>query len=263
MFYGKLVAGLIGLMVAGVLGLLIGLALGHAFDRGLAGVLRFGSPEHVARVRAAFFQTCFQLLGYLAKADGRVSETEVAHTEQLFRQMGLTADQRSQAIRYFKAGSAPDFDPEPVIASFIEISHGQRQLRQTLLLFLVSMALADHQLEASERAVLERLASLLGYSAAQLDQLLRMVQAQDHFHTGTQGGPAADGSLEDAYAALGVSPDVDDRQLKRAYRKLMSEHHPDKLIARGVPEDMLKVATERAQEIQAAYEMIRRSRGGR
>jgi DnaJ like chaperone protein len=125
------------------------------------------------------------------------------------------------------------------------------------------MALADHQLEASERAVLERLASLLGYSAAQLDQLLRMVQAQDHFHTGTQGGPAADGSLEDAYAALGVSPDVDDRQLKRAYRKLMSEHHPDKLIARGVPEDMLKVATERAQEIQAAYEMIRRSRGGR
>ncbi len=70
-------------------------------------------------------------------------------------------------------------------------------------------------------------------------------------------------SLDDAYAALGVDSSVTDKELKRAYRKLMSENHPDKLIARGVPADMVKLATEKSQEIQAAYEMVRKSRGGR
>ena len=66
--------------------------------------------------------------------------------------------------------------------------------------------------------------------------------------------------LADAYLALGVSRDCDDRSLKRAYRRLMSEHHPDKLIAQGVPEDMVKLGTEKSQEIQAAYELIRKQR---
>lgn len=262
MFYGKLVAGLIGLLVAGPLGLLLGLLLGHAFDRGLLRTLQFGSPERIARIQKSFFDTCFLLLGHVAKADGRISEREVEHTETLFRQMGLDGEQRQEAIRLFKQGAAQGFDPGPVIAEFLHVCHGQRRLTQTLLLFLISLALADHALEPAEREVLGRLAGLLGYSEAQLDQLLNMARAQEHFHgergaTGVQPGT----SLDDAYAALGVSPDVDERHLKRAYRKLMSEHHPDKLIARGVPEDMLKVATERAQEIQGAYDMIRRSRG--
>jgi DnaJ like chaperone protein len=105
-----------------------------------------------------------------------------------------------------------------------------------------------------------RIAGLLGVHPAQLDQLLHMARAQAHFH-GHSGGTAEPGTrLEDAYAALGVSSEVNDRDLKRAYRKLMSEHHPDKLIARGVPEDMLKLATEKSQEIQSAYEMIRKHR---
>lgn len=262
MFYGKLVAGIIGLIVAGPLGLLIGLVLGHAFDRGLLRTLQFGSPEQIVRIQKSFFETCFLLLGHVAKADGRVSEQEVEHTETLFRQMGLDGEQRAEAIRLFKRGTASDFDPAPVVAGFLQVCQGQRRLRQTLLLFLLSLALADHALQPEEHAVLGRLAGLLGYSEAQLDQLLNMARAQEHFH-GEQGaaGVQPGTRLEDAYAALGVSPDADDRHLKRAYRKLMSEHHPDKLIARGVPEDMLKVATERAQEIQGAYDMIRRSRG--
>jgi len=263
MFYGKLVAGLIGFLAAGLVGLVLGLLLGHAFDRGLLRTLHYGSPEQIARTQKSFFDTCFLLLGHVAKADGRVTETEVAHTEALFRQMGLDMRQRQEAIGLFKRGAAADFDPEPVVVDFLRVCHGQRRLRQTLLLFLISLALADDTQEGAERSVLGRLIGLLGYRDGHLEQLLNMTRAQEHFHgeRGAPGGVQPGTSLRDAYAALGISEDIDDRGLKRAYRKLMSEHHPDKLIARGVPEDMLKVATERAQEIQVAYDMIRKSRG--
>jgi len=87
-----------------------------------------------------------------------------------------------------------------------------------------------------------------------------MAQAQEHFHSGDSFGAQPGTSMEDAYTALGVAADVSDRELKQAYRKRMSENHPDKLIAKGVPEHMVKLATERSQEIQAAYEMIKKTR---
>jgi DnaJ like chaperone protein len=262
MFYGKLIAGLLGLLLGGPIGLLIGLLLGHTFDQGLARTLQFGTPEHLERVKRRFFETTFQLQGYLAKADGRISEEEIAHTEEVIRQMGLDAAQRRQAIELFRRGAAPDFQLEPVMAGFLELCGSQKQLQQTLLVFLVSLALADQHLDAAERAALGRIAGLMNIHPAQLEQVLRMAEAQSHFH-GYSGGAAEPGTrLEDAYAALGVDADVSDRDLKRAYRKLMSEHHPDKLIARGVPDDMLKLATEKSQEIQSAYEMIRKQRAG-
>src|SRR5690606_26954415 len=118
--YGKLVAGLLGLLVAGPIGLVIGVALGHLFDRGLLQTLRAGSPEAIARARENFFETLFLLLGHLAKADGRVSEEEVAHTEEIFRQMRLDAGQRQRAIELFRRGAAPDFDLVGTLATFRE-----------------------------------------------------------------------------------------------------------------------------------------------
>jgi len=261
MIYGKLIGGLIGLLVGGFFGLLIGLFIGHSFDRALSKTLLFGSPDNIERIKSSFFETTFLLSGYLAKADGRVSQQEIEHTEQVFNQMGLSAEQRKRAIELFRQGSSADFQVEPAVAAFLQTCGPQRQLQQTLLLFLISLALADHKIEPAEHAALARIATLMGLGVAQLEQLLRMAQAQEHFHG--QGGFAAQPgtSLEDAYTALGVNSGVNDKDLKRAYRKLMSEHHPDKLIAKGVPEDMVKLATERSQEIQAAYEMVRKHRG--
>ena len=222
--------------------------------------LGFGSAGNIERIKASFFETTFLLSGYLAKADGRVSEQEIEYTEQLFRQMNLGEEQRKRAIELFRQGAAAGFQIEPVISAYLQACGAQRQLQQTLLLYLVALALADHQIEAGEQAALERIAVLMGFGAAQLEQLLRMARAQEQFHS-KEGFAARPGtSLKDAYAALGVEQNVSDRELKQAYRRRISENHPDKLIARGVPEAMIKLATERSQEIQAAYEMIRKTR---
>jgi DnaJ like chaperone protein len=259
-FYGKLVAGLIGLLVAGPIGLLIGLFIGHLFDRGLRKMALFASPEHLARVRHSFFDTTFLLLGHLAKADGQITRHEIDHTEMIIAQLQLDADQRREAIEKFREGARPEFQLEPALSAFLEVCGSHPQLRRTLLVFLLSLALADHHIDAAEHAALARVSQLLGFSSAELERLLAMVQAQESFHrqAGQPAAPAA--SLADAYAALGVSASDSDQVIKRAYRKLMSANHPDKLIARGVPEDMIRIATEKSQEIQAAYDMIKRER---
>ncbi len=261
MVFGKLIAGAIGLLAGGIPGLLIGLIIGHAFDRGLSRTLGAGSPENLALIQARFFETTFRLLGYLAKADGRISQQEVDHTEAVIRQMGLGADQRQRAIDLFREGAAAEFDPAAAVSGFNEICGAHPLLRQTLLTSLIALALADgHQLQDAERAALQRVAGFMGVDPAQLARLLQMMQAQEQFHDQDREQSGGEDAIAAAYRALGVDADCDEKTLKRAYRKLMSQHHPDKLIAQGVPESMIRLATEKSQEIQSAYELVRRHR---
>lgn len=261
MIFGKIIGGLLGLLAGNVIGLVIGVLVGHAFDRGLFKAMRFASPQNIKRIRDCFFDTTFLLAGYLAKVDGQVSEAEIAHAEQLFQQLNLDTEQRRRAIQQFKQGSGANYKIEPTISAFLETCGPQAQLIQTLLLFLISQAHADEEVTSAETAALFRIAQLFGLSAVQLERLLNMAKAQQRFHNSGSGAQSSGTSIESAYAALGVESSIGDKELKRAYRKLMSEHHPDKLIAKGLPEAMIRVATERSQEIQAAYEMARKHRG--
>jgi DnaJ like chaperone protein len=262
MIFGKLVAGLLGLLLAGPFGALVGLLLGHWFDRGLQHSLGFGSPEQLARIQESFFETSFLLLGHVAKADGRISEAEIAHAESIMQELGVQGKQREAAIGLFKRGSAVDFQLQETLANFMRDCSGHRRVPHTMLVFLVSLALADGVIDKAERKVLQTISTQLGYSAAAFEQMLRMIEAQSHFHNYQPSDSPRGDQLADAYLALGVESSCSDRELKRAYRKLMSQHHPDKLIAQGVPEEMIKVATEKSQEIQAAYELLSRQRRG-
>lgn len=263
MWIGKLIAGLLGYLVGGFFGGIVGVLIGHQFDRGLHGVLRPMSSQQRHLIQRVFFETVFRLLGHLAKADGRISEAEIQHTEQLMSGMGLTSEHRRQAIIFFKEGAAADFSLENALQRFQDVCAGHNNIRRMLLNYLISQALADGELHSAEESILRRVAEKMGFSAALFDQLLKMIRAQSRFRDYKASDPAAPGGsdqLASAYAALGVTPQSSDSEIKRAYRKLISENHPDKLIGQGVPADMVKLATERTQEIQRAYELIRSSR---
>lgn len=268
---GKLIGGLIGFVLFNFPGLLIGLFLGHAYDSsrgGSFGVGGFGNAPHPDAQRL-FFETLFRLLGHLAKADGRVSEAEIEQAEALMRQSGLTSEHRQQAINLFKEGTQPGFDIDRQLAEFLTACGRNTRLKQTLLVYLITMAHADGQIDQAERMVLERVASTLGIPGMVLAQLINMVGAQAHFRSGgggysgyqqSTGHRPSQNELDLAYQALGVSSSSSDAEIKKAYRKLMSENHPDKLMGQGVPEDMVKMATERSKEISKAYDLIKEAR---
>lgn len=258
MFYGKLLGAVFGYLAAGLIGAIVGFIVGHFFDKGLAAARSIGSPEHNAAVERAFFNTVFTVMGHLAKADGRISEEEIDGAEQMMTALGLTPEHRREAIELFKRGAAPDFQLEPQISEFIQQCATRPELKNLLLEYLLNIALADGVLHDAEREVLERIAGYLGIDARQFAQLLDMLSAQRRFQQ--RDVESAPDALAAAYRALGVAPEASDAEVKTAFRRLMSQHHPDKLIAQGVPDDMIKLATAKAQEIQAAYALIERSR---
>jgi len=267
MWAGRLIGTVLGYITFGIFGAILGFIIGGLFDRGLQNSRALGgfgqpSAEALEHVQAVFFKTVFSLMGHLAKADGRVSEEEVAHTEAFMAQLGMTADHRREAIALFQNGAATDFSLDNTLSEFMAVCGRHQNLRQMLLVYLIGVALADGTLDRTEEAVLGRVAEAVGYSRVAFEQLLSMIRAQDQFsrqhYNGTR--PASASDIEAAYRALGVDRNANDRELKKAYRRLMSEFHPDKLMGQGVPEDMIKVATERSQEVQVAYDMIRKQR---
>lgn len=207
------------------------------------GALRSARPSPVV--------VLFTLLGRLAKIDGRVCESEIALCEQLMQRLGLDRNARRLAIEAFHAGKNPDHDLTPVYVML-------RGLRAQAPLFLevfVEMAFADGRLDPAERQLLGKYAWMLGVREAGLERLLE--RRSGSRRSGASSGPAT----IDPYAVLGVDRRASDSEIRHAFRKLISQHHPDKLAARGAAPEVVRLAQERSQQIIAAYEQIKSRRG--
>jgi len=267
--WGKILGFLFGFMLSKTLiGALIGLWLGHIFDRGrgfnfngLAG----GKEDDVSR-QAAFFYTTFSVMGHVAKAKGQVTSHEIAFASAYMDKLGLSSDLREQAQDAFREGKSSDFPLKDRLVKFKRLMGSRQDLLLMFLEIQIQVAFSDGDLDRSERSVLHTIANFLGYSAHELDNLLEMIIAGTSFHQqqagsgyrqqGTGNIPASGQQLANAYKVLGVNESADMTVIKKAYRKLMSQHHPDKLIAKGLPPAMMESAKEKTQEIQGAYDLI-------
>jgi DnaJ like chaperone protein len=255
----KIIGLIAGYYFAGIFGAFFGFLIGWFVDR----VRNYGTgganPLQNTLRQTVFLETLFISAGRLAKADGRVSEAEIAHTEALINKLGMSQEHRTQAIALFKRGIDLDTDLAAVCERFMSVCGQTRSLREVLLSFLITLALADSHLHPTEEALLADIAARLGYDPTSFRHLMGMVLNQSHFVAGV---PNNENALEDAYNALGVTPENTDSEIKRAYRKLMSQYHPDKLTGQGLPDDMIALATEKTKEIQLAYDLIQKTRAG-
>jgi len=266
-WWGKLVGGAFGYMLGGPLGAVLGAALGHRFDKGLEGLPNEGPAWDAGdqeRVQTAFFTTTFSVMGHLAKADGRVSPDEIRLAEAVMSQMSLSSEMRQTAIRLFNEGKAADFPLDEVVEQFRQECHRRHTLIQMFVEIQIQAAFADGQMDKREEAVLLHVCRLLRVPEFTFRLLIQRVRAETHY-AGAGGGrrtpPPQGPSLSDAYAILNVKPEAGDQEVKRAYRRLISQHHPDKLVSKGLPEEMMKMAAQKTDEIKKAYERIKEARG--
>lgn len=263
-------------MVGGPLGALLGAAVGHNLDRGNDKTAEAVSDE---RARGTFLATTFQLLGYVAKADGRVSEQEIAAARAVMDHLQLNTVQRRAAIECFTEGKGADFAADAAIQAFRHAYRGHPMLAQRLVGMLLNVAYADGGLHPQTQSRLASVAEGLGVARLQFETLHTLFRAQrwtQHQHqeqrhagsgySGQQSGhgprPAtAVNSLSQAYKILGLASSASAEEIKLAYRRLLKRHHPDKLAADQVSPAELKKATEKTRELTAAYERIREARG--
>ena len=264
-WWGKIAGGAFGFILGGPLGALLGTVLGHTMDRGLDIVSQEAelAPGDTERVQTAFFTATFLVMGRVAKADGRITKDEVALAEAIMSRMELGVEMRRAAIGLFEQGKAADLPLNDIIEQFRRECHRRVILIQMFIEIQLQAAYADNVLDPAEEELLLSICEKLGIPEFLFRRLERMVQAERHAEArGTSGG--ADRfrpTLEDAYAILNISRDASDAEVKKAYRRLTSQHHPDKLVAKGLPEEMMKMAAHKTHEIRQAYEQVKEARG--
>lgn len=250
-WYGKFIGGTIGLFTGGPFGAIAGAAIGHHFydarnedsSRERERVRYEGHTDNERR-QASFFLALFSILGKLAKADGRITREQGEAVISFLDRMGVTGSQRSFAIKVFNEAKNTPYSVEDLAREFAQITRGRPDLRESMMDMLFEIALTDGHLHPGEEEVIRSVAAVLGFAPHDL-QTIRNRHMAGEEHT---------------YAALGLTPDATDDEIRRTYRQLVQEYHPDRIVSQGMPQEFVEYATERFQEIQRAWEVLRKKR---
>ena len=249
--WGKILGAFFGFLLGNFIGLLLGLYFGHKFDV----AWRNAAQGRVIGSRASkrsYFLATYAVMGHLAKAKGHVTEQDIRIAATFMDAMKLQGQTRIDAQDAFRDGKDPEFPLEDVLRQVRQYCNGQYDLLRLFLEIQIQVAFTDEHIHPAEYHILVTVAQGLGFSRAELEAALSRAQ-------GSSVHNKADELLK-AYKLLGVEESADMKTIKRAYRKQMNEHHPDKLAATGLPPEMMEVAKQKTQEIQAAYDLIEKNR---
>lgn len=265
---GKVIGGAFGFLMGGPLGAILGAAAGHHYDRGRRGPERLEPRLELGdqrRVQMAFFTATFSVMGHLAKADGNVSPAEINAARAVMDRFELSSDLRQAAIQLFTEGKKPGFPLHEALEQFRNECHHRYALLRLFIEILLETAYADGPLRISEERLLLQICDRLHLSRldfyalkARIDAAQRLAHA-DYERTRRRPAPPPPprrSALDEAYAVLGLRSTATDTEIKAAYRRMIGQHHPDKLVAAGAPEDRVRSATAKTQQIRKAYELI-------
>lgn len=245
--WGKLIGGTAGFALGGPLGAILGTIAGHAYDRskaeGSSGPYGRAGADTTATRQAAFTTAVIVLSAKMAKADGVVTKDEIRAFKQIFR---VPKQAEAEVGELFNRARAETAGFEPYAHQIAVLFAHHKVVLEDLLGGLIHIARADGRVAPEEMAYLKEVAQIFGFDERTFE---RVVAA--HLGTGSA----------DPYEVLGLSPKVGDAELKKAYRALIRENHPDRLMAQGMPQEFIDVANEKMARINDAYAQIEKLRG--
>lgn len=284
-WWGKILGFFFGYLIGRSVGAIIGLLIGNFFDKALC--------QHLARPFSSFYteknrdtqhlflEVTFLVAGFIAKSDGRVSEQEIQTAQSLMMSLKLSKKQKQMAQDYFNMGKSSTINLDPKLALFKATCRNNPQLIYTFVNIQYAIAQVDG-LTDKKIAALNRVLIILGL--APLNRQHRFYEDFDYrtsqrntrdnyrYESWQRGNTSsrnqqqnpfkpAWNSLAEAHTILGTKPDDSEDTVKKAYRRLISQNHPDKLIAQGASEAAIKNANNKTQAIRKAYEQICASKG--
>ena len=255
-WWGKLIGGYLGLVLGGPIGALLGAALGHHFDK------EDSVSEPAARqdrLQTAFYAATFSVMGHICKADGRVTPDEISTAKMIMARMALTTEQVEMAIKLFDQGKDQGFPLQAVLLQLKNELALSKDMKRMFLEIQCYAAYADGVIHPNEKAILMKICDIIGLPQYEFESIAVAIEAETKRHGSSQSQPEQM-SLPDAYSTLGLASNAQKDEVKRIYRRLISQHHPDKLVSKGLPEEMIKIANQRTQEIREAYEIIMKAK---
>lgn len=253
-WFGKAIGAALGMALGSYPGAVLGALLGHQFDQGLGDAV----PRAAPRAQQIFFEVTFEVMGHVAKVDGRVSEEEIQIARRIMHAMRLAPGQVRQAIARFTDGKRPQYPLQQRLRDLAGRIGRRTDLARAFVEIQVQAAIGAGDIAQSKRELLWQIAQVFGLNRVELAQIESMLRTRAH---GESRAVVREPDLNDACRTLGVEPQASDSEIKTAYRRLMNQHHPDKLVSKGLPESMISVAEGRTQQIRAAYDLIKRERG--
>ncbi|WWP00567.1 MAG: co-chaperone DjlA [Candidatus Dasytiphilus stammeri] len=265
-FVGKTLGLFIGLASGtGIVGVVVGLFIGHIIDKTLdLSVNRYFNFTNQSRLQELFYRITFQIVGHISKSKGRVTKIDIKNALNLMDHIKLSVEERKLAQQAFIEGKHFQYPLRPKLRELHQICFDRLDLIRMFIEIQIKTALSDGLLHPQERKILQILAEELGISSTQFEQVLQMIVIDDVKYSAAQNYERFKSEkiseLDEACKVLGVKISDDYLTIKRAWRRKMNESHPDKLLAKGLPTNLIKIAQQKSQEIQKAWELIKRIR---